>query len=226
MQPRTGHLVQALHVVKHLDIHSKNDLAFDTAYHDVEDPSLALARRDSMKEIYVDAKEELPTNAPPPRGNPVQVNCFVDSDCAGDRLTRRSQTGIILYCNSAPIQWYSKRQTTVESSTFGAEFVALHVATEMIISLRYKLCMFGIPVPEHANVFCDNESVYKNVSFVESTLKKKHNSICFHRVRECVAVGIILVHKVDSSHNLADILTKSLPAHERVNLRKKIMYCD
>ena len=125
-----------------------------------------------MKEIYVDATEELPTNAPPPRGNHVQVNCFVDSDHAGDKLTRRSQTGILLYCNSAPITWYSKRQTTVESSTFGAEFVALRIAAEMIISLRYKLRMLGIPVPEHANVFCDNESVYKNTSFAESTLKK------------------------------------------------------
>ena len=226
VQPRTGHLVQALHIIKYLDIHSKNDLAFDPALHDVEDPSLIAARRDAMKEIYVDAKEELPTNAPPPRGNPVQVNCFVDSDHAGDRLTRRSQTGIILYCNSAPIQWYSKRQSTVETSTFGAEFVALRIATEMIILLRYKLRMFGIPIDGHANVFCDNESVYKNSSFAESTLKKKHNSVCFHRVRECVAAGIIIVHKVDSSYNLADLLTKSLPANERVALRSRIMYCD
>ena len=146
-----------------------------------------------MKEIYVDAKELLPTNAPSHRGNPIQVNCFVDSDHAGDRLTRRSQTGIILYCNSAPIIWYSKRQSTVELSTFGAEFVALRIAAEMIISLRYKLRMFGIPVPDPANVFCDNESVYKNVSFAESTLKKKHYSICFHEVRECVAAEKFLL---------------------------------
>ena len=226
VQPRTGHLVQALHIVKYLDIHSKNDLAFDPAVHDVEDPNLVKARIQAMKEIYVDAKEELPTNAPPPRGNPVQVNCFVDSDHAGDKLTRRSQTGILLYCNSSPISWYSKRQTTVESSTFGAEFVALRIAAEMIISLRYKLRMLGIPVPDHANVFCDNESVYKNTSFAESTLKKKHNSICFHRVRECVAAGTLVVHKVGTSYNLSDILTKSLPAQERVNIRKHIMYCD
>ena len=50
-----------------------------------------------MKEIYTDAEEAMPTNAPEPRGNPIQVNCFVDSDHAGDRLTRRSQTGIIVY---------------------------------------------------------------------------------------------------------------------------------
>ena len=144
----------------------KNEIAFDPAYHDV-DFIWAKERISKMKEMYPDAKEELPPNAPKPRGKPVQVNCFVDSDHAGDRKTRRSQTGIILYCNSAPIIWYSKRQATVESSTFGSEFVALRIAAELIISLRYKLRMFGIPVMGEANVFCDNNSVYTNASFSE-----------------------------------------------------------
>ena len=216
--------MQALHIIKYLNIHFKNDLAFDPTIHEVEDPQLVQARIKAMKEIYTDTEEAMPTNAPEPRGNPIQVNCFVDSDHAGDRLTRRSQTGIIVYCNSAPVIWYSKRQTTVETSTFGAEFVAIRISSELIISLRYKLRMFGIPVPDPANVFCDNESVYKNVAFAESTLKKKHNSICFHRVRECVAASILIVHKVDSKYNLADILTKSLPAAQRLEMRKRIMF--
>jgi hypothetical protein len=226
VQPRTGHLLQAIHVFKYLDIHSKNELAFDPALHEVDDPVLTTQRIQAMKDIYPDAQEDLPPNAPEPRGNAVQVNCFVDSDHAGDRTTRRSQTGIILYCNSAPIVWYSKRQSTVESSTFGSEFVALRVASELIISLRYKLRMFGIPITGPANVFCDNESVYRNAAFAESTLKKKHNSICFHRVRECVASGVMIVHKVDTHFNLSDILTKSLPANQRIELRKKIMFTE
>ena len=226
VQPRTGHLLQALHVFKHLDIHAKNELAFDPAIHEIDDPVATNSRIKAMKDVYPDAQEDLPPNAPEPRGNAIQVNCFVDSDHAGDRITRRSQTGVILYCNSAPIVWYSKRQNTVESSTFGSEFVALRIASELIISLRYKLRMFGIPITGPANVFCDNESVYKNASFAESSLKKKHNSICFHRVRECVASGIMVVHKVDTHFNLSDILTKSLPANQRIELRKKIMFCE
>ena len=66
--------------------------------------------------------------------------------------------------------------------------------------------MFGIPVLGHADDFCDNNAVYSNTVFVDSTLKKKHNSILFHFVRECVADGIIIVHKVHTKHNLADIL--------------------
>ena len=177
-----------------------------------------------MKDMYPDAVEDLPPHALPPRGNPIELSCFVDSDHAGDKITRRSQTGIILYCNSAPIIWYSKRQNTVESSTFGAEFVALRIASELIISLRYKLRMFGIPILGPCNVFCDNESVYNNSGFAESQLKKKHNSICFHRVRECVAAGILVVHKVDTNYNLSDILTKSLPAAKKKELRGQIMF--
>ena len=63
-----------------------------------------------------------------------------------------------------------------------------------------------------ADMFCDNEAVYKNSSFAESTLRKKHNSICYHRVRENVAAGVITIIKVDSGSNLSDILTKILPA--------------
>ena len=73
-----------------------------------------------MKDLYVDSKEEIPPNAAYPRGKPVWVKKIVDSDHAGDRATRRSQTGIILYCNSAPIIWYSKGHNRVESSTFGS----------------------------------------------------------------------------------------------------------
>ena len=85
-----------------------------------------------MKKIYVDAKEEFPTNAPLPRGKSIQFNCFVDSDHAGDRMTRRSQAGILIFGNSALLFWYSKKQNMVESSTFEVEFVALQITTELI----------------------------------------------------------------------------------------------
>ena len=83
--------------------------------------------------------------------------------------------------------------------------------------------MFGVPIEGYANVFCDNESVFKNASFAESRLKKKHNSICFHRVRECVASMILMPFKVGTNLNLSDILTKSLSPFKKLSLRKLIM---
>ena len=223
--PRTGHLTQALHIIKYLDIHTESELTFDPGEYILSSESIQEAQNKwkSMSSLYPDANEETPPNAPKPRGKAVQINCFVDSDHAGDRITRRSHSGIILYLNTAPISWFSKKQATVESSTFGSEFVALRLSTEQIISLRYKLRMFGIPIEGAANVFCDNESVFKNASMAESRLKKKHNSICFHRVRECVASAILMPYKVASEFNLADLLTKSLPAFKRLALRKMIM---
>ncbi len=67
------------------------------------------------------------------------MNVFVDADHAGNKFTRCSHTGILIYLNSAPIVWYSKAKNTVESSTFGSEFVAMHIAVDMIEALRYKL---------------------------------------------------------------------------------------
>ena len=225
-KPRTGHVYQALHIFKYLETHIENDLALDPLYHlhpYPRDPSQIIG---DMKKVYADAIDEVPPNAPKPRGKSVQINCFVDADHGGDKITRRSQTGIILFGNSAPLIWYSKRQNTVESSTFGAEFVALRIATELINSFRYKLRMFGIPLDGPANVFCDNEAVYRNTAMVESKLKRKHNSICFHLVREAVAAGKMVVLKVDGKENLADLLTKSVPGYRRKYLRSKIMFTE
>ncbi len=55
--------------------------------------------------------------------------------------------------------WFSKAQSTVESSTFGSEFVAMRIAVDLIESVRYKLRMFGVTLQGSANVFCDNKSV-------------------------------------------------------------------
>jgi hypothetical protein len=121
-------------------------------------------------DFYPDTCEAIPPNAPAPRGNPILILCFVDADHAGNRITRRSYSGIIIFCNCAPIQWYSKHQNTVESSSFGSEFVALRIANEMIKALRYKLQMFGIPLKGPANVYCDNNSVVTNSTHPESTL--------------------------------------------------------
>ena len=223
--PRTGHLQQALHIVKYIDIHSSNEITFDPQEYILSGDMIndAIRKRSAMSSLYKDAEETIPTNAPKPRGKSIQINCFVDSDHAGDRVTRRSHTGILMYLNKAPIAWFSKKQSTVESSTFGSEFVALRIASEQIISLRYKLRMFGIPIEGPANVFCDNKSVFLNASVAESRLTKKHNSVCFHRVRECVASGILVPFKVDTNYNLSDILTKALNAIKRLNMRRMIM---
>ena len=100
----------------------------------------------------------------------------------------------------------------------------MRIAVELIESLRYKLRMFGIPIDGPTNVYCDNEAVTKNSIFPESTLKKKHNSIAYHRTQEAVAAGTIRVTKEDGKTNLADVLTKLLPQATKDFLCDRFMY--
>jgi hypothetical protein len=120
--------------------------------------------------------------------------------------------------------WFSKRQNSVETSSFGSEFVALKIATEMIQGLRYKLRMMGIPIDGPARVLCDNMSVVHNTTAPESMLKKKSNAIAYHFVQENVAMGVIKIAYERSETNLADALTKVQSAPVRQNLMRQILY--
>ena len=117
----------------------------------------------------------------------------------------------MLFICRAPTIWYSKRQNTVETSTFGSEFIAAKTATEMIQALQYKLGMMGTPIDGPRNMFCDNKAVLRNSTMPESMLKKKHVAICYHCVQEGCASGMIQIANEDGATNLADVLTKSLP---------------
>ena len=112
----------------------------------------------------------------------------------------------------------------VETSTFGSEFIAMCIMVERIESLWYKLQMFGIPIDRPTNVYCDNEVVTKNAIYPELKLKKKHNSIAYHRVHEAVVAGTIRVTKEDGKTNLADVLTKLLPQATKDFLCDRFMY--
>ena len=163
-------------------------IAFDPTYPDVDYSKFD--RSDYWASLYGDVQEEIPIDMPEPLGKEIFMRCFVDADHAGDRLTRRSRTGYIVYLNMAPVYWDSKRQNSVETSTFGSEFPAMKGATEYIQGLRFKLRMMGIPIAGPAIVLEDNQSALHNTSVPESTLKKKSNSIAYHFVREGVAAKV------------------------------------
>jgi hypothetical protein len=188
---RQGHLEQLFHIVAYSKHHPRSTMVFDDTI-----PVFRGERfvKCDWSEFYPDASEAIPENMLQPRGNEVVMSCFVDADHAGCRETRRSHSGIIIFVNRAPIRWFSKRQNTVEASTYGSELLAIRISIEMIKGLRYKLRMMGVPLAEECAVFCDNSAVVTNAR-LEATLKKKHAAINFHRVREAIAAGTIKVAK-------------------------------
>ena len=145
----------------------------------------------------------------------MKMMCYVDSDHAGDSVTRRSRTGFVVFLQSAPIYWLSKKQTSIETSSFGLEFVAMKQCTEYVRGLRYRLRMMGIPVEEPTFIYGDNQSVLANTTNPHSVLKKKSNSIAYHFVREGCARGEWRTTYINTMWNPADLLTKSLPAGEK-----------
>jgi hypothetical protein len=118
--------------------------------------------------------------------------------------------------------------------------VAGRLAVEQVMDLRYKLRMLGVLIyhPSHTNyhpthasltdhlpsikgpslLLGDNQSVITSCSIPSSNLKKKHNAIAYHRIREAVAAGVVELKYVKSKHNLADAMTKALPGNLHYNL--------
>lgn len=214
--PRRGHLERMFRVFGYLKKYRDQWIVIDS-----RDPLLSEHLEPLNMEWgadYTDAdgdnKEELDPSHPTPKGKEIALTFFVDADHGHDHHTRRSITGIIAMLGSTPIFWMSKRQGTIETSTYGAEFNALRAATEEIMAMRYLLRSLGVPIAKPTVVFGDNLGVILNVQNPQAQLKKKHNALSFHRVREAVAREIIEPRKIDSADNFADIFTKAIGATE------------
>ena len=91
--------------------------------------------------LYPEAEELIPSDMLEPLSKECTITCYVDADHARDKVTCRSVTGILFLVNNTPLLWYTKRQKTVESSTYGSELVAARIGIEMVIEVRYNLRM-------------------------------------------------------------------------------------
>ena len=130
--PREGYLEQVLHIVGYLKSHKKLCLLFDSSYPKVKENWFT---KYDWHDFYRDASEPIPHNMPEARGYDVIITIFDDANHAGDKSDGKSQTEVLIFVNKAPIHWYSKKQNTVKSSTFGAEFCAMRTVVNMIEGL-------------------------------------------------------------------------------------------
>ena len=118
--------------------------------------------------------------------------------------------GSIIFLNSAPIHWLSKRQTPVEMISFGSEFIAMKKCFEYVIVIRYKLRVMGIPIYFPTYILGYNQSVICNTSKPHSSLKNKPSSTVFHFVCEGTAKYEWRTAYINMHSNPANMLTKSL----------------
>jgi hypothetical protein len=219
--PCKGHLETALHMMSYLSHKHNTQLIFDPTYPKI---SMGQLSQFDWTKFYSDTEEAIPVDMPEPLGKDVDVRMMCDSDHAGDKMTRRSCTGFLISYNMALIDWVFKKQATVEMSVFGAKFVAMKHGTEMLWGLWYKLHMIGIPLTRPSFIYADNKSQVTNSTRPELTLKKKCNSICYHVVRESVAMGESLITQINSGENLSDLMTKVTRCSKHCQLVGNILY--
>ena len=153
-------------------------------------------------------KEEIPKDIPKPLGKRVITTTFLDANLMHDIVTGKSVTAILHFVNTTPADWFSKRQATVETATYGSEFVAAITATEQIMDLRNTLRYLGVPIMNQAYMFGDNKSVITSSTIPQSIINKRHNMLAYHRVREAIPAKILEFHWCSSSQNRSDILSK------------------
>ena len=135
---------------------------------------------------------------------------MLQADHAHDKITGRSISGIIVMVGRTPVIWKSKRQGAIQTSTYGAEFSAMRLATEEAHTIRYMLRSLGIKVEKASRLYGDNLGVIQNATMPEGTLKKKHVALSYHFVREAVAVNVVEPFKIHGKDNFADVMTKPL----------------
>ena len=120
--PREGHLDALFQIYAYLKKRHNSHIVLDPTY--LNEPQGEFIEC-NWREFYGNVKEPIPPNAPRPLGKEVDLRLYTDLSHADDKLTRRSHTGYFVFMNMALINWMSKKQATVETSSFGAEFVAL-----------------------------------------------------------------------------------------------------
>ena len=161
-----------------------------------------------MYSVYGNCKEIIDKSNPRALGNSVTTTTFVDANLYHDLLTGRACSGILHLVNGTPGDWFSKRQDTVETATYGSEFVAARIATEQVMDLRQTLRYLGVPVEGSAYMFGDNQSVITSSTLPHSKLNKRHNALAFHRVREAIAAKVLKFYFISGKQNPADLLSK------------------
>ncbi|GMF14669.1 unnamed protein product [Phytophthora lilii] len=148
------------------------------------------------------------------------LEAFADANWGGDKLTRRSTSGVLLLLGGAPVVFKSKRQATVALSSAEAEYVSLALATQEVAWLRFVLLEMGFKVEKPTTVYLDNKSAISIASNHGYTPRAKHIDLRAHFVRDHVEAKTIVLQHVTSEDQLADYLTKPIPTPQLVKLRE------
>ena len=158
--------------------------------------------------VYGNVQEILPDDMPDPLSEGVITTTTMDANLNHCLAIAKSLTGCLHFVNKTPVDWYSKKQATVETATYGSEFVAAKTATEQIMDIRQTLRYLGAPIGAKSFLFGDSRSVVTSATLPHSILTKRHNILAFHRVREPIAAKLMAFYWIQAAYNLSDMLSR------------------
>jgi hypothetical protein len=220
--PRVGHMERLKRITGYLKKFDNAAIRFRTGkpdYSHLEEPKV-----DWTYSVYGTGTETIPPDTPKPLGNSVLLTTYVDANLLHDLVTGRSATGILHLANLTPIDVTSKRQDTVETASYGSEFCAARIATDQIMDIRTTFRYFGVPIDGKTYMFGDNKSVVTSSTLPHSMLKKRHQFLAYHRVREAIAFGLLAFFHIPGKENPSDVMTKSLTHSIMWNLVKPFLF--
>ena len=148
-------------------------------------------------------------------GGATGVYGYCDSDYAGDIDTRRSTTGYTFIMSGGVISWSSRLQPTVAASTTEAEYMAAASAVKEALWLRKLMMDLGKPV-ETLKIFCDNQAAITLLKNPIASTRSKHIDVLHYFARERVARKEVEFSYISTEKQLADCMTKALPASKFV----------
>ena len=177
-QPRKGHLDRAKRIVGYLLFLPDGAIRFRIGEPDFS--SLKDQEYDWTRTVYSGACEQIPHDIPKPLGKHVETTHYVDANLHHDLATGKAVTAALHFLNQTPIDAYTKRQSTVETATYGSEFVAARTAVDQIIDIRTTLRYLGVPIRDKSYMFGDNKSVVTSSTIPNSTISKRHHLASYH----------------------------------------------
>ena len=140
------------------------------------------------------------------------MTIYTDSDWAGDKDSRLSVSGFILYLLGVPITWRSKQQRSVALSSSEAEYVSLSEAAKEIKFVYQIMMSMGLKVRTPIVVRVDNVGAIFMAENVSTSARTRHVDIRYAYVREFVEEGFLKILFVKTKENLSDGFTKNVSA--------------
>jgi hypothetical protein len=137
------------------------------------------------------------------------LKAYSDASWATDILTRKSQTGFLIWYNNGLVDWGSKLQDCISLSSAESELVAGTKCSQSVVWLQKLMETIEPSMDRSCDLYCDNQSTIASVKNPVCFSKSKHISLRYFFLRDLVLSGTMRVHYISTELNTSDLLTKS-----------------